>query len=160
MATLVIIICSFLLLLGILGCFIPVIPGPPLSFIALLVLSLFTDYKADDDFLWLWGAVVVGVTALDFWLQVYGVKKFGGTKKAINGTMIGLAVGIFVPIPLGFIIGPFLGALIGAYLDEKEDLIKVIKIASGALLGFLGGVVLKLMVCFYLVYEFYLLIQS
>lgn len=156
----IIIICVFLLLLGLLGCFIPVIPGPPLSFVALILLTFFTGYQFDNDFLWQWGTIVVGVTIVDFWLQVYGVKHFGGTKKAINGTMIGLLVGIFVPIPMGFITGPFVGAFVGAYMDEKDDLLKVLKIASGALIGFIGGVVLKLAVCLYLCYEFYALIFS
>ncbi len=160
MTTLIVVICVGLLFLGLLGCFIPVIPGPPLSFIALLVLTLFTDYQCDDDFLWQWGGIVVLVTIVDFWLQVYGVKKFGGTKKAINGTMIGLFVGIFAPIPMGFIVGPFVGAFIGAYMDEKDNLMKVLKIASGALIGFIGGLVIKLVVCLYLCYEFYILIKS
>ena len=59
-----------------------------------------------------------------------------------------------------FIIGPFFGALIGAYLDNKDDVLKVIKIATGALIGFVGGLVLKLVVCFYLFREFYLTIQE
>jgi len=160
MTPLIIAICIVLLILGLLGCFVPIIPGPPLSYIALLVLTAFTDYKSSDEFLWQWAAIVVVVTVVDFWLQIYGVKKFGGTKKAINGTMIGLFLGIIAPIPLGFIVGPFLGAFVGAYIDEKDDLIKVLKIASGALVGFIGGLVLKLIVCFYLIREFYLTIQS
>lgn len=160
MTTIIVIICVVLLLLGLLGCFVPIIPGPPLSFVALLLMTLFTDYQCQDDFLWRWGAIVVVVTVVDFWLQVYGVKKFGGTKKAVNGTMIGLIVGIFAPIPMGFIVGPFVGAFLGAYMDEKDDLIKVLKIASGALIGFVGGVVLKLFVCLYLCYEFYVLITA
>ena len=158
MTTIIIIICIVLLLLGILGCFIPVIPGPPLAYAALLLVSIFTDYKFEDSFLVQWAGIVIAVTVADFWLQVYGVKKFGGTKKAINGTMIGLFVGILVPIPLGFIIGPFTGAFIGAYMDEKDDMFKVLKIASGALIGFIGGLVLKLVVCVYLIYEFCLII--
>ena len=158
MTTLIIIICAILLLVGLLGCFVPVVPGPPLAYIALLILTAFTDYKCSDEFLWKWAGIVVLVTIADFWLQIYGVKKFGGTKKAINGTMIGLLLGIFTP-PIGFIVGPFVGALIGAYLDEKDDVIKVIKIASGALVGFIGGLVLKLVVSFYLIREFYLTLQ-
>ena len=73
--------------------------------------------------------------------------------------MIGLLVGIFAPIPLGFIVGPFVGALIGAYLDEKNNIIRVIKIAFGALIGFIGGLVLKLVVCLYFIRKFYLTIQ-
>ena len=158
MTTLIIIICAILLLVGLSGCFVPVVPGPPLVYIALLILTTFTDYKCSDEFLWKWAGIVVLVTIADFWLQIYGVKKFGGTKKAINGTMIGLLLGIFTP-PIGIIVGPFVGALIGAYLDEKDDFKKVIKIASGALIGFIGGLVLKLVVCFYLVREFYLTLQ-
>ncbi|MDB2675364.1 DUF456 domain-containing protein [Flavobacteriales bacterium] len=158
MTTIIIIICIVLLLLGILGCFIPVIPGPPLAYAALLLVSIFTDYKFEDSFLVQWAGIVIAVTVADFWLQVYGVKKFGGTKKAINGTMIGLFVGILVPIPLGFIIGPFAGAFIGAYMYEKDDMFKVLKIASGALIGFIGGLVLKLVVCVYLIYKFFLII--
>jgi uncharacterized protein YqgC (DUF456 family) len=154
MTTLIIIICVVLLLLGLLGCFVPVIPGPPFAYVGLLILSIFTDYKFEESFLIQWAGIVIAVTVADFWLQVYGVKKFGGTKKAINGTMIGLFVGIFVPIPFG----PFAGAFIGAYMDEKEDMIKVFKIASGALIGFIGGLVLKLVVCAYLLYEFCLII--
>lgn len=160
MTTLVIIIAVILLVVGLLGCFVPVIPGPPLSYLALLLLSSFTEYKCSDEFLWQWAGIVVIVTIADFWLQIYGVKKFGGTKKAVNGTMIGLILGIFTPIPLGFIVGPFVGALIGAYIDERDDLLKVIKIASGAVFGFIGGLVLKLVVCFYLIREFYLTIQT
>jgi len=159
MTTIIILICVVLLVLGVLGCFIPVIPGPPLAYAALLLVSIFTDYKFEDSFLVQWAGIVIAVTAADFWLQVYGVKKFGGTKKAINGTMIGLLVGIIVPIPFGFIIGPFAGAFIGAYLDEKDDLLKVLKIASGALIGFIGGVVLKLLVCIYLIYEFFVIVM-
>jgi uncharacterized protein YqgC (DUF456 family) len=160
MTTLVIIICIILLVVGLLGCFIPVIPGPPLSYLALLILSAFTEFKCSDEFLWQWAGIVVVVTIADFWLQIYGVKKFGGTKKAVNGTMIGLLVGIIAPIPFGFVVGPFVGALLGAYVDEKEDIVKVLKIASGALIGFIGGLVLKLVVCIYLIREFYLTIQA
>ena len=159
MTSLLIIICAILLVVGLLGCFIPTIPGPPLSYIALLILSAFTDYQCSDEFLWQWAGIVVVVTIADFWLQIYGVKKFGGTKKAVNGTMIGLLLGIITPIPFGFVVGPFVGALVGAYIDEKDDFIKVIKIASGALIGFIGGLVLKLVVCIYLIREFYLTIQ-
>ena len=158
MTALILTIAIILILIGFVGCVIPVIPGPPIVFGALLLLHFFSDFVFDINFLWKWGIIVFAVTILDFWLQIYGVKKFGGTKKAINGTMIGLLLGIFTP-PIGFIVGPFVGALIGAYLDEKDDFIKVIKIASGALIGFIGGLVLKLVVCFYLIREFYLTIQ-
>ena len=160
MEVLLIILAFALLLLGIVGSIVPALPGPPLSFIAILILSLFTSYHFADDFLVMWAGIVIAVTALDYFLQVYGVKKFGGKQKAINGTLIGLILGILAPIPIGFIIGPFFGAFIGAYLEEKDDLTKSFFIALGALAGFLSGTVLKLAVSIFLAYEFIMVLLN
>ena len=92
------------------------------------------------------------VTVFDLWVQIYGVKKFGGTKKAVNGSIIGLIIGIFFLPPFGIIIGPFLGALLGARMEENSDVNKAIKIALGALAGFLAGTMLKLSVSLYIIY--------
>ena len=160
MEVLIIILAFSLLLMGLVGSIVPAVPGPPLSYIAILILSLFTSYHFADDFLVMWAGIVITVTALDYWLQVYGVKKFGGKQKAINGTIIGLILGILAPIPFGFIIGPFIGAFIGAYLEEKDDLTKSFIIALGALAGFLSGTILKLAVSLYLTYEFIIVLLN
>ena len=68
-------------------------------------------------------------------MQIYGVKKIGGTKKAVNGSIIGLIIGIFFLPPFGIIIGPFLGAFIGARMEENSDVNKAIKIADVQELG-------------------------
>ena len=157
----IIILLGFLLLLvGLVGSIVPALPGPPFSYLAILILSLFTSYQFADNFLMMWAGIVIVVMALDYWLQVYGVKKFGGKQKAINGTLIGLIVGILAPIPFGFIIGPFVGAFIGAYLEEKDDLTKAFIIALGALAGFLSGTILKLAVSIYLAYEFIIVLLN
>ncbi len=160
MEVLIIIFGFLLLLLGFVGSIVPAVPGPLLSYVAILILSLFTSYQFTDEFLVMWAGIVIAVTALDYWLQVYGVKKFGGKKKAINGTLIGLIIGILVPIPFGFIIGPFAGAFIGSYLEEKDDLTKAFIIALGALVGFLSGTILKLAVSIYLAYEFIMVLLN
>ena len=137
------------MLIGLIGCIIPALPGPPISFSGLLLFHFFTSYNLEEDTLWLLAAVVVAITFLDYWLQVYGVKKFGGGKKAINGTIIGLVLGLFF-LPFGVIIGPFVGAFLGAKMEAKEDTNRAIKIALGALAGFLGGTVLKFTVSIYI----------
>lgn len=139
-----------LLLIGIVGCIIPALPGPPISFSGLLLFHFFTSHQMDIDTLWWLAAVVSVITFLDYWLQVYGVKKFGGGKKAINGTILGLVLGLLVFPPFGVIIGPFIGAFIGAKIEAKEDSNRAIKIALGALAGFLGGTVLKFAISIYI----------
>ena len=146
----IIIIVILLLLIGLIGCIIPVLPGPPISFSGLLLFHFFTSYNLEENTLWLLAAVVVAITFLDYWLQVYGVKKFGGGKKAINGTILGLVLGLLLFPPFGLIIGPFVGAFLGAKIEAKEDTNRAIKIALGALAGFLGGTVLKFAVSIYI----------
>jgi uncharacterized protein len=150
----IIIICvvAFILLLGIIGCFVPIMPGPPISYGALLLFHSSTSYSIKEDILWLMAFIVIAVTVFDLWVQIYGVKKFGGTKKAVNCSIIGLIIGIFFLPPFGIIIGPFLGAFIGARIEEGSDVNKSIKIALGALAGFMVGTMLKLSVSLYIIY--------
>ena len=150
MGFLIIAFVVLLLIIGIAGSIIPVLPGPPISFLGLLLFHFFTSHQIDTDTLWLSAAAVSIITFLDYWLQVYGVKKFGGGKKAINGTILGLILGLFVFPPFGVIIGPFIGAFIGAKMEEKEDSTRAIKIGLGALAGFFGGTILKFAVSIYI----------
>ena len=147
---LIIVLVIILLLIGFIGCIIPALPGPPISFLGLLLLHFFTSYTIDVETLWLLAAIVSLITFLDYWLQIYGVKKFGGGKKAINGTILGLVLGLLLFPPFGVIIGPFIGAFLGAKMEVKEDTNRAIKIAMGALAGFLGGTVLKFSVSIYI----------
>ena len=149
-----------LLLLGIIGCFIPIIPGPTISYSGLLVFHFFSSYYFERNILWLIAFVVIAVTIFDLWVQIYGVKKFGGSKKAVNGSIIGLIIGIFFFPPFGIIMGPFLGAFIGAKLEENSDGNKAIKIALGALAGFFAGTMLKLSVSLYISYIVFQAIPS
>ena len=150
----IIIICvvAFIILLGIIGCFVPIMPGPPISYGALLLFHFSTSYSIEEDILWLMAFIVIAVTVFDYWVQIYGVKKFGGTKKAVNGSIIGLIIGFFFLPPFGIIFGPFLGAFIGARMEEGSDINKSIKIALGALAGFMVGTMLKLSVSLYIIY--------
>ena len=146
------IIIGILLFVGIIGCFVPVIPGPPISYLGLLVFHFFSSYAIKEDILWFMAFVVIVTTVFDLWVQIYSVKKFGGTKKAVNGSIIGLIIGIFFLPPFGIIIGPFLGAFIGARIEEGSDVNKSIRIALGALAGFMVGTMLKLSVSLYIIY--------
>ena len=165
MEILVMIIIGILLFVGIIGCFVPVMPGPSISYGGLLVFHFFSSYTIKEDVLWFMAFVVIAVTVFDLWVQIYGVKKFGGTKKAVNGSIIGLIIGIFILGPLGLgllgiIFGPFLGAFIGARMEENSDVNKAIKIALGALAGFLAGTMLKLSVSLYIIYLVFQIIPS
>ena len=80
--------------------FFPAIPGPPISYGALLLSHFYIFPLNDISDLWLWALIVVIVTILDFLVQIYGVKKFGGGKKAINGSILGLLLESFLYLVL------------------------------------------------------------
>jgi uncharacterized protein YqgC (DUF456 family) len=153
---------SALVLIGFIGSILPVIPGPPISWVGLLLLK-WTDYVNDhgqayENALWILLFFVVLVTILDYVVPIMGTKKFGGSKRGVWGATIGVVVGLFFG-PLGIIIGPFLGAFIGEITTGKKER-DALRAAWGSFVGFLLGVGMKLMVCgailfFYIRYLFF-----
>lgn len=137
------ILTGIIMVAGILGCLLPVLPGPPLSFIGLLILhfSRFADFSST--FLITWGCVTILVTVLDYIVPIWGTKKFGGSKSGMWGAGIGLVAGIFLLPPIGIIVGPFAGAVIGEALTGKNSS-KALRAGLGSFLGFLAGVGIKL----------------
>jgi uncharacterized protein YqgC (DUF456 family) len=146
----IIIIVLILLIIGFVGSFFPLIPGPPVSYLALLLFYFCIPNELGQNTIIMLGIIVVVVFFLDYWLQVYGVEKFGGNKKARNGTIIGLILGVILPIPFGILFGPFVGAYIGAKMEQEDN--EPFKIAFGAVLGFITGSFLKLSLVFYIAY--------
>lgn len=141
-----------LLLAGFVGCLLPLLPGPPLTFVALLVLQLRSVPPFSTNFLLLWAAIVVAVTVLDYVIPIYGTKKFGGSNAGVWGCTLGLIAGFWLG-PLGIIIGPFVGAYVGEWLSMRNS-DKALRAAIGSFLGFLTGTLLKLVVCGIMTYYF------
>jgi len=131
-----------LMIIGFIGCVIPVVPGPPLSFLGMLALDYTKWGDFDSDLLWTFGLIAVLVTVMDYVVPLWGTKKFGGSKAGIWGASIGLLIGIFIG-PVGILFGPFTGAFIGE-LTQNNDTNKALKAALGAFVGLLMGVGLKL----------------
>jgi uncharacterized protein len=145
MDTLWLVIGIIIMLVGIIGCFLPLLPGPPLCYIALLIQQLRSDPPFTSKFLWIWAGITVVVTVLDYVIPLYGTKRFGGSKYGIWGCTIGLIAGFWLG-PLGIIIGPFVGAFIGEIIANNNSN-QALKAAWGSFAGFLFGTLLKLVVC-------------
>jgi uncharacterized protein YqgC (DUF456 family) len=144
---------AVLMIVGIVGCVLPVLPGPPLSFLGLLLLhfSRYADFSFE--FLLMFGSVAVIVTVLDYVVPIWGTKKFGGSKAGMWGAAIGLVIGIFVLPPLGIIVGPFAGAVIGEAMTGKKAA-PAFRAGLGSLMGLMMGVGLKLAASLLMTYYF------
>ena len=156
------IISILLLILGFLGCLLPVLPGPPLSYVALIIIHFtrFADFGMST-FLYL-GILTIIVQVLDYVVPVWGTKKFGGTKYGAWGSILGLIAGLFfIPAigPFGIITilgGPFVGALLGEKIAGKDSN-TAMRAAFGSFVGFLAGTFMKLVcsgiIIFYFIRE-------
>lgn len=143
MDILFVVIGFFLMLLGILGSILPVIPGTPISWAGLIVLFLAPSLEFDWTFITITGIVAIFIYVMDYIIPAMGTKKFGGSRAGAWGTTIGLIVGIIAPIPLGILIGPFLGALIGELIFNETEGPKAFKAALGSFIGFLASTFMK-----------------
>jgi len=142
MDLLLIIISTVLIILGIIGSFMPILPGPLTSWLGLFILNLISSVEIDNTLLIITFIIATTIFILDSLIPIYGSKYFGATKYGIIGASIGLVIGIITPIPFGILIGPILGALIGELLFNN-DLKKSIKSSIGVLIGFVASSFIK-----------------
>ena len=151
METLIIISAIAAGIIGIAGSILPGLPGPPFSWIGLLILYIWGSGTNTDEIpmqlstLVIWGVVVVIVSVVDYIVPMYLTKVTGGSKHAERGAMIGMLVGIFLT-PIGMILGSFLGAFIAEMTYAKKDTESSLKAAFGSFLGFILGTGIKTVV--------------
>lgn len=136
----------FFILLGIIGSFLPVLPGPITGWIGLLILHFTKVIPMDSTFLGITLGVAILIWGLDYVIPAWGTKKFGGSKYGIWGTVFGLIVGILFLGPLGIIIGPFAGAFLGEMIHDSTDSSRAVKAAFGSFIGFMLSTGLKFLI--------------
>ena len=147
MDSILLILGFYCIVLGIIGSILPVLPGPIISWIGLLLLYFTNAIPANY---WILGVtlfITAIISVLDYVIPAKGTKHFGGSKYGIWGTNIGLVIGIFAPIPFGFLIGPFLGAFIGELIYDSKNHKRALKAATGSIIGFLASTFMQFLVC-------------
>jgi len=140
------ILCLVLLFLGMLGTFLPVLPGLLLSICGLLIYKFGTDADLPMLYIWVFGALTAISVVLNYVIPAKTTQKYGGTRWGSIGSVIGTIVGMFLPIPLGFLIGMFAGVFIGELLHDSRDMNKALKSTKGAFVGFIYGTGFSLVV--------------
>ena len=138
-------------IIGLLGCILPLLPGPPLSYVGLVIMYLWANQPAADGsfeitgrFMLIWLAITVVVTVLDYIVPVFFTKVTGGSKEAVKGSIVGTLIGMVFFPPLGIVVGAFLGAFLGEILLNNKNLSASLLSATGSLLGFIFGTGLKM----------------
>lgn len=150
----VLIIIAFIILItGIGGAVLPVLPGPPIAFVGMLVFHFAGEaYRFDTSTILIYAALAIIITILDYVVPAYGTKKLGGSKWGSRGAVVGLIAAVFVlpvlgialgPFGLfGIILGPFLGAVVGELMHGRTS-DEALRSGFGSFVGFLAGTFLK-----------------
>ena len=144
----------FSILIGFIGCFLPGLPGPPLSYLGLLLLEWSKFSDCSSVLLLVLAGLVIFITIIDYVLPVYMTKKFGGTQWGIWGTTIGLIIGMLFFGLLGTILGPFIGAFVAELIGGSESN-HALKSAFGSLVGFILGTGGKLIISGVITFYFF-----
>lgn len=134
-----------MMLIGLIGCIVPGLPGTPIAYIGLWIAQATEQIHFSWQFLLIWGIVVVIISVLDYVVPAWGTKHYGGTKWGVWGSTIGVFVGLFFGA-MGVIFGPLVGAVIGELISGKQ-LNDALKAGWGSFVGILFGTILKLIAC-------------
>lgn len=145
MDLLFVILGAILMITGILGSFLPVLPGVPVSWVGLLMLFLAPSVPFNYTFLGITFVIAVLIYVLQLVIPAVGTKRYGGSKYGMWGATIGLVIGIFTPIPFGIIIGAFIGAFIGEIIN-KSDSRSAVRAAFGSFIGLLASTFMEFIV--------------
>jgi uncharacterized protein YqgC (DUF456 family) len=135
-----------LYLLGLVGIIVPVLPSTPLIALGAIIYGFMTGFER----LSVQGVVWVVVLALlaqliDYLASVIGAQRFGASKEGIWGGVLGSIAGLVLLPPFGFLPGALLGAM-GAELLNGRRLVEAWRSGLGALLGTLGGILVKILI--------------
>lgn len=144
------ILSAICLLAGFIGCFVPVIPGPPLSYVGLLLLHFTEKEPFSVTYLLVMLAIVAVIQVLDYVIPSLGSKFMGGSRWGSRGCLVGTLIGMFF-LPFGIIAGPFLGAVVGELMGGK-DFGKALVSGLGSFIGFIASTLLKLALSVYMIY--------
>jgi len=139
-----------LIVIGIVGSLLPLLPGPPIAYAGLLIQLFREPDPFPSKFLWIWAGIVVVSLILDYMIPIWGTKKFGGTKYGAWGCTLGFLLAFWMG-PWGVVIGPFVGAFAGEMIGGQNSK-KSFRAALGSFVGFLLGSFLKLVICFMMLY--------
>lgn len=105
---------------GVVGSVLPALPGPPVSYVALLLLAFCNDVEISSATLLVNAILTIAITLFDYFAPAWCTNVAGGSKSAVNGATIGMLVGLFFG-PLGIIFGPFVGAFLGELKNNTSQ---------------------------------------
>jgi len=150
----IIIFCFILMLLGLAGSILPILPGPPLNFAGLLILALIKNFAPPltSTLIVVMAVITVLVIVMDYVIPLMGARKYGASKWGVWGSILGMAIGIFLS-PVAMLVGAFAGAVVAEWFVHKKKK-EALKAGFGVVMGTLFATILRLVVSAAMTYYF------
>jgi len=139
MDNLIIVVAGIFLIAGLIGCVVSKLPGTPLCYLGIMILNFSSISEHSVHFFVRWGLVIIAIQGLDYLIPHWGKRKFGGSKKGVWGSLLGMLAGIYFGV-WGIVIGAITGALVGELLAGKESNLAIHKAASSFAFFILGTI--------------------
>lgn len=114
MDIILILLSAVCMLIGLIGCIVPSIPGPPLSYCGLLLLHVASGVPLfSAPTLIAFFILTLCITVLEYAVPLMGARLYGASRYGMWGSIIGMVIGIIFFPPFGMIAGILFGAIIG-----------------------------------------------
>ena len=145
---------SLLILLGLAGSVLPVLPGPTLSFIGLFLVALIRHFSPPltPTLIIFMLIITIAVTVMDYFIPLIGAKKYGTSKWGIYGSIVGMIIGAFFS-PWGMLFGALIGAVSVEWMVSRKEK-QALRAGWGIFIGSILGSILKLVVSGVMAYYF------
>ncbi|WP_019588287.1 DUF456 domain-containing protein [Deinococcus apachensis] len=131
-------------IIGMVGTFVPALPATVIIFAGTVAATFIDGFQVWPDlpFLLTFAVITFLVSMVDNVASAWGARRYGGSKQAVWGALIGGLVGIF--LPFGLVVGPLGGALVAELFVVRKPVLEGVRAAWGTLIGLLAGIAAKL----------------
>ncbi len=137
-------IVGILLLIGLLGVFLPFIPGAVVILAAALLYAAVTGFETvTPGILGLLAAITALTYAVDYLAGAVGAERAGASRWGVAGSIAGSILGLLLGNLPGMLIGLFAGAVAAELCLGEKDIPEALRAGWGSLLGFFAGVLVK-----------------
>jgi len=151
-----VVISSILILLGLAGSILPILPGPPLIFLGTFLLALVKHFSPPltPTLVIILAIATILVVGMDHIIPLLGAKRYGASKWGVWGSVLGMVIGIFWS-PFAMFVGAIIGAIVAEWLAGKKKR-EALRAGWGVVVGTLIATILRLGVSGVMIYYFVL----
>ena len=134
------VIVGVLMVAGLVGAVVPMLPGTPLIMVGAVVYAVATDFTSvGAGRLAILAVLGLAGWAIEHLAGALGARRAGGGRGAVVGALVGAVIGLAFA-PLGLLLGPIAGAIAGELVSGRDP-VGSVRTGVGTAIGVVVGIV-------------------